>query len=535
MVRPTSQCSAAAKLIALETIPTDSDRAAERKARKERAALQKDLAGKCNNYFNPKAYDVSHPQPDDAHTVLTALSVTDDIVAAITNRVKAFAADAPDASSNSATIGQDLSKTMTELGDTSAVPPFAFGNTEAGKDPAILPAIAPSSIDYSKPYKLGGVDHNEHNTPANIKKVAAFLKKVQTVATKAWVDEANKGAPVAAVGAKPATVAWFALRRLQAFAAHVTNLPATIKAEFDKVNLVIDGAINLPAVCGNGKFEDKEVCDDGQDNGKPGKCNNKCTGLVPITYVPKVFELSVGGVGGLTSDGINPLDEQAKGALRDRRFIPGTTDNGSNTAGIGGLTWALRFRVAEWGRSDNTAGGFWLGIRGLHVWEQSLAALNLPASLSTQTRADMLANSAGHFDVTRMSIALTLGVSFVKDLVDLEILLGYAKSTYTGDDGKVFTGSPNTTGNGIPTARQLSLSASQMLFGALAKYNPQFTGNDSGTAGFGMDIGLLLAGMFTVSDAEKIIRFSNHTVTYNPNAFLALVVVEFKGIFGDWF
>jgi cysteine-rich repeat protein len=42
-----------------------------------------------------------------------------------------------------------------------------------------------------------------------------------------------------------------------------------------------------PPVCGNGVVESGESCDDGAQNGQPGKCNATCNGVVP-TPVPGV-------------------------------------------------------------------------------------------------------------------------------------------------------------------------------------------------------------------------------------------------------
>lgn len=513
-------CPAAAK--ALAAVDFAGDPAAIRTKTKE-------YTGKCIAQFKTVRNTPITNRPADANEILNLAKLPRDKAelealitkaAGVLKQVISGGPGTPPAGDPNA-VGQKLSQAMKQLLDGGAAPTGAFGNFTVGADPITLP-IGVTAPDYKTADAAGS---SAHQTPENIAKVVTFLKSAQTTATATWVAEAEKGAPSTG---KPASDAWLALQHLRAFAKNVTNPPDVIKTEVDKLR-AIPGFNAGPASgrCGDGKTDAGEICDDGTDNGKPGKCNATCNGTVPASnYEPKDVEISVGGVFGVVGDCFNPVDDKASGALLGRCLIPGKTPESSKAGWIGGLKGGVKFRLLNWGAPGNE-GGLSLGVEFMYLWQQALEAIDLPDSLNSKARTDLTKLSQGTFDVERLAAMVTLGASWVQDQVELTAMGGLARSWYTGKGGMIFTGSPNVTADGqVPNADALSISPYGAALALRLAWKPRFTGDI-----FRLRFGLGVYAMIH-SKEQSTIRFPARTVTMNPDVVMGLLTID--GTFNFW-
>lgn len=482
MVNPTGQCTKAAQSIALEVHPKETDTTSERAKAKERAALQKDLVGRCRNYFTKSRYtDAALPQ--DVREVLAAGSATSDVITAVYDRVKTFTTGGPGPGTPPAgdanTVGQQLSRAMKQLVENGAAPTGAFGNFTAGADPITLPSGV-AAPDYNAADATGNVTHQ---TAANIAQVAQFLKGAQATANAAWVAEAERGAPAAG---KSGSDAWLALQHLRAFAKNVTNLPPDIKAAVDALAPVIGAGTPLPPP-------------PPPPPPPPSSSND-----LPFLRV------RLGGGLLVSSSGVNFTDDQASSSLGQRFIVPGDQQL---AAGIGAA-----FHLGVDFRLMSNATASWLLSLDVDVLlDPNLDGLQIPNGIDQNVRNSVVNHSQGTFAPISYAIRPGTGVSFLRDNIGAKASVGLGWTDWYGTDGEIFTGAANVVGGRPPHANEL-LESSFLVMPTITVFGGGYFTKPGGFQ-VGMEGFINIAGMLYPTASEST-NVGNRTITNDINRFM---------------
>lgn len=477
MVNPTGQCTKAAQSIALEVHPKEDVKATERAKAKERATLQRDLVGRCKNYFNPQAY-APDDIPDDVRRVKAASSADSTIVAAIANRVRAFAAGSTGTptSGDANAIGQNLSRDMKQLIDNGEAPAGAFGNFTPGADPITLPSTV-TVVDYKTAADDAG--SVTHKTPENIAKVAAFLQKAQTTATPAWIAEAEKGAPA---GGKPGSDAWLALQHLRAFAKNVTNLPADIMTEV---------SLMAPAI--------------GVGTPPPPEEPSATSSDLPFLRVRLGGGLLVSG------SGVNFTDDKASASLGDRFIVPGDQQL---AAGVGGaFHLGVDFRLMS-----NTVASWLLSLDLDVLADPNLDGLQLPNGIDQNVRNSVKQHTKGTFAPISWAIRPGTGVSFLRDNVGIKASVGLGQTSWNGTSGEIFTGAASVIDGRPPHADELLKGSSFLVMPMLTLFGGGYFTKPGGVQ-FGIEGFINIAGMMYPTASEST-NVGNRTISNDINRFM---------------
>lgn len=271
-------CPAAAKAVATENFAGDSTAI---------SANTKTYTKQCIDHFKAVRKTPVLDRAADANDILTLAklpkdkTVLGDLITAAAGVLKQVISgtSGPGAPSNANAVGGQLLQSLRTLRDANVFPGGAFGNFSADKDPMVPATGYPSTIDYNSDDATSvDTDRAKHKDPANAAIVAGFLKDaLAKVSSPNFITEADKGKPTTANPSGSA--AWRTLQHLRFFARNVTKLPSDIQTQVDALGKVPGfNAGSTPGTCGDGKVVAPETCDDGTDNGNPGKCNDRCDG-----------------------------------------------------------------------------------------------------------------------------------------------------------------------------------------------------------------------------------------------------------------